>query len=1065
MKNCIAACLVAAALVCAGADDPTDYKKTVQRRVAPVAVKGLEAGGSLADFGQEAFGFLEFTPPKGTRGAYEVWLGELVTPEGGVNRKPGATIRAVRVAGTIEADGVHRVPLPPDARNTSGGREGGAVPIPPEHGVVLPFRYAEIVRAPFPVTKETVRMVAIHYPIDMSASAFTCDSADLVKVYDFCKESIRATSFAGLYVDGDRERIPYEADAYLNQLGDYAVHPDPSLARASLVYLMAHPTWPTEWQQHMVKMAWTDWMWTGDTRALTQFYDQLKGEKLLTRFRRADGLLRTGGERLPHSLTNACGAADIVDWPPRERDGFVFRDVNAVVNAFHYRNLLEMADIARALGRTADADAFAADARTVHAAFQKAFFDPARRVYRDGEGTDHASLHANAAALAFGLVPRAHRRDVVAFCASRGMACSVYFAQYLLEALFEGGRADLAIDLMTAKGDRSWLGMLDQGATITMEAWSPKDKPNLDLNHAWGAAPINVISRYVLGVTPLEPGFGKIRIAPQVGNLKRVAGTVPTARGPVKVSVVDNEVLTVETPAPARIAFAGQVRDVPAGRHVVRLLEAGLDPAAAWRPSVRWRGFNLLEMFIKGGNAKPREFHEEDFRMIRDWGFNFVRLPMDYRYWIKDGDWERFDEDHLAYIDRAVALGRKYGVHVSLCLHRAPGYTVAQPPEGTDLFTDPEAQRVAARHWAMFARRYRGIPNEQLSFNLFNEPPNVSDAAYGRVAKILVEAIRREDPTRFILADGLAYGRTPVAALAGIPGVGQATRGYTPMSVSHYRARWVGTPTATPVWPLLPDVPNGLLAGRGKPALRADFVVSNLPPCRFRLEYGRVSGRVKVQVAAEGRTVCEDVLVPTADSPLWTAVTWYPAWKVFQGSYRGATEGTLPQGARQFAVRLAEGDWATLGGLVVTTLDGARTVCLPFTGEWGRPQNFVQVFRGFDAAPAVASAARADAAPRYADVGMEYLYTRLLKPWDAAREAGTFAFVGEFGCYKYTPHALVLDWLEDYLRLWKERDMGWALWNLRGAFGVLDSGREDVDYEDFHGHRLDRKMLELLQRY
>ena len=440
----------------------------------------LDEGGTLADFGQEAFGFLEFTPPKGTRGAYEVWLGELVTPEGGVNRKPGATIRAVRVAGTIAADGVHRVPLPPDARNTSGGREGGAIPIPPEHGVILPFRYAEVVSAPFAVTRETVRMVAVNYPIDMAASAFTCDNADLVKVYDFCKHSILATSFAGLYVDGDRERIPYEADAYLNQLSDYAVHPDPSLARASLVYLMAHPTWPTEWKQHAIKMAWADWMWTGDTRAL---------------------------------------------------------------------------------GRTADAAAFAADARTVHAAFQKVFFDPARRVYRDGEGTDHASLHANAAALAFGLVPRAHRQEVVSFCASRGMACSVYFAQYLLEAFFEAGRADLALALMTATGDRSWLGMLDQGATITMEAWAPKYKPNLDLNHAWGTAPINVLARYVLGVTPLEPGFRKIRIAPQVGDLRHVAGTVPTVRGPVKVSVVDNEVLTVETPAPG----ADRVRGAGAG--------------------------------------------------------------------------------------------------------------------------------------------------------------------------------------------------------------------------------------------------------------------------------------------------------------------------------------------------------------------------------------------------------------------------------------------------------------------------------------------------------------------
>jgi endoglucanase len=55
--------------------------------------------------------------------------------------------------------------------------------------------------------------------------------------------------------------------------------------------------------------------------------------------------------------------------------------------------------------------------------------------------------------------------------------------------------------------------------------------------------------------------------------------------------------------------------------------------------------------------------------------------------------------------------------------------------------------------------------------------------------------------------------------------------------------------------------------------------------------------------------------------------------------------------------------------------------------------------------------------------------------------------------------------MEDYLKLWKERNMGWALWNLRGGCGVLDSGRSDVEYEDFRGYKLDRKMLELLQRY
>jgi endoglucanase len=39
------------------------------------------------------------------------------------------------------------------------------------------------------------------------------------------------------------------------------------------------------------------------------------------------------------------------------------------------------------------------------------------------------------------------------------------------------------------------------------------------------------------------------------------------------------------------------------------------------------------------------------------------------------------------------------------------------------------------------------------------------------------------------------------------------------------------------------------------------------------------------------------------------------------------------------------------------------------------------------------------------------------------------------------------------------------MWNLRGDFGVLDSGRQDVTYEDFKGHKLDRKMLELVRKY
>ena len=104
----------------------------------------------------------------------------------------------------------------------------------------------------------------------------------------------------------------------------------------------------------------------------------------------------------------------------------------------------------------------------------------------------------------------------------------------------------------------------------------------------------------------------------------------------------------------------------------------------------RWRGFNLLEMFIYAGKPTPG-FQESDFQFIHEHGFNFVRLPMDYRFWIKDQQWDAIDEGKLIPIDQAIALGKKYQVHVQVAFHRIPGYTVAKPAETRDLFTDAEA--------------------------------------------------------------------------------------------------------------------------------------------------------------------------------------------------------------------------------------------------------------------------------------------------------------------------------------------------------------------------------------
>jgi hypothetical protein len=448
------------------------------------------------------------------------------------------------------------------------------------------------------VTADSIRQIAVNYPFDDAQSSFASSDERLGRIYEFCKYSVKATSFAGVYVDGDRERIPYEADAYLNQLSHYCTDREFTLARYSHEYLMQHPTWPTEWKQHSVMMAWTDWMYTGNAESLERCYDALKTKKLLASCaREKDGLLVTGGSEAPM----ASGLRDITDWPVGERDGFEFKPVNAVVNAFYCLNLRQMADIADALGKKADAEEFRAKAERATLSFQACFYDAARGRYVDGEGSAHTSLHANMLPLAFGLVPAAERARVAAFVASRDMACSVYGAQYLLEALFEAGLDEQALTLLTRSDTRGWLNMMRSGSTIALEAWDIKLKPNLDWNHAWGAAPANILPRYVLGVRPLAPGFGKVLIRPQAGSLGKVTGVVPTIRGAVKVTVLQTPgaSYSLSFDVPANVTARAEIPVPPAGarlsvdgQRAKTVVEGGrlvLDGLASGSHTVAWQ--------------------------------------------------------------------------------------------------------------------------------------------------------------------------------------------------------------------------------------------------------------------------------------------------------------------------------------------------------------------------------------------------------------------------------------------------------------------------------------------
>jgi endoglucanase len=345
-------------------------------------------------------------------------------------------------------------------------------------------------------------------------------------------------------------------------------------------------------------------------------------------------------------------------------------------------------------------------------------------------------------------------------------------------------------------------------------------------------------------------------------------------------------------------------------------------------PLPRWKGFNLLDFFSPDPGRSRKATNEDYFRWMRDWGFDFVRLPIAYPYYL-DIDRSRNITPEEVYkisnqgvdkINVLVNMAHRYGMHVSLNLHRAPGYCVnAGFYEPYNLWKDQEALDAFCFHWNMWAKQYRNVSNKMISFDLVNEPSMREDMndqhskrsevpgdVYRKIAKAAAEAIRKENPDHLVVADGNNVGNTVIPEIKDL-NIAQSCRGYNPGVISHYKAPW------------------------------ANKDPENLP------------------------------------EPKWPG-----------------------------------------------------------------------------------------------QVGERYLSRELLeeyyKPWIALTKEGVGVHCGECGCWNKTPHPVFLAWFTDVLDILRINKIGFSLWEFEGDFGVINSRRSDIVYEDWYGQKLDRKLLDLLRK-
>jgi len=344
-----------------------------------------------------------------------------------------------------------------------------------------------------------------------------------------------------------------------------------------------------------------------------------------------------------------------------------------------------------------------------------------------------------------------------------------------------------------------------------------------------------------------------------------------------------------------------------------------------------------------------------------------------------------------------------------------------------------------------------------------NEPSGVDEKTYANVMKKAADAIRAHNPDRLLIADGLDYGVIPSKLIKEL-GIAQATRGYSPFSITHYKADWVegSDKLPLPTWPVL-SIPKYLYGLQKNEVPRSVFKIEYNFNAAYYLDVnvGIVSKEARLIVNADGAVIYDRLFVSGAGSGEWTKAVYKSEWGIYQNIFDKDYRINIPSGVKTITLEITDGDWMSINDLKFSPVDktAAGGTAVPFSvtpnaSDWG-----ILI-------PPVTITAEGRLVIESAYIqDREWLKNINVKPWDELARSGGGAMVGEWGAHNRTPHDVVLRWMEDNLINFKEAGMGWALWNLTGSFGILNSGRSDVDYEDYNGYKLDRKMLELLRKY
>jgi alpha-L-rhamnosidase len=536
----------------------------VQKVFHPVAIEHPDANSWTFDLGQNFAGMERLHIPGG------------VLPAGTVIKLiPGETASASGVVSTASAgspSGIY------DTYTASGDPNGETfTPQFSYHG----FQYVQVVGLPAGFTPDGDTLVGLQTNGDVPTGGDVTTSDSLINtIHSMSEYSIRS-NMQSIFTDcPHREKLGWLADM-IQSMG--AIHSDFDVSAflRGMERNMAESQQPSglipgtapeltvfgggyrddvNWGGAFILTPYELWKTYGDTRTMREYYGPMQAYLGYVQAQLSGGLLVSG----------------LGDWIA----GDTTTPKTATGTYGLYMIAERMAEMADALGMSADAESYRTLTAQLASAFNAAFFNPTTQTYTTaGPAGATGSQALDALPLAMGIVPEDARRSVLDDLVARidayhpngggpHISGGEVSLQPIYEVLMDSGRGDVLWDTLQQTSAPSYAYFVSQGRTTIPESWDLAGSQNhmilLQIDE-WFNAGLAGIRQ-----APGSTGYDRIVIKPQaVGSLAHVAGSYESPHGTIasewtrgahgiasmKVSVPAGSTATVYVPAAADQSF------------------------------------------------------------------------------------------------------------------------------------------------------------------------------------------------------------------------------------------------------------------------------------------------------------------------------------------------------------------------------------------------------------------------------------------------------------------------------------------------------------------------------